>query len=284
MNDEKQEAILEIKNLSFSYDGIQKALDDISVSIYSGERIAVLGANGAGKSTFFLHLNGVRQGEKGEIFLNGQLINSKRKRKQLQQKVGIVFQDADSQIIGTTVKSEIAFGPMNMGLAKEDVERYTFDAVNQMHLEAYLDRPPHYLSGGEKKRVGIADILAMKPQIIVFDEPTAALDPASADALEEILGELEKEGKTILLSTHDVNFAYRFARRALVFCDGKLIADDTPENLFKDTALLAKTHLKKPFIIEMYEMLCRKGVIKADYAPKTLEELETKMKRREDIL
>lgn len=268
------ETKIEVKHLSFSYDGVRKALDDVSVCIGSGERIAVLGANGAGKSTFFLHLNGVRKPDKGEIYLNGQLIDSKKKYRLLQQNVGIVFQDVDNQFIGATVKAEIAFGPMNMKLSKEETESYTMDAVRQMELESYVERPPHHLSGGEKKRVGIADALAMKPGIIVFDEPTAALDPVSADMLEETLQELKAEGKTVLISTHDVDFAYRFAERVLVFCDGRLIADDTPEAIFSNEELMVKTHLRKPFMIEVYELLRRRNIIGSSKVPKNLVDLE----------
>ena len=268
-----KEKILELKNISFSYDGGEKAIDDVSVSIYAGERIAVLGANGAGKSTFFLHLNGVRQCNSGSIILDGEVIDNKKKRKLLQQNIGIVFQDTDSQLIASTVKAEVAFGPMNMELSKDQVEKYTMDAIEEMKLLDYIERPPHYLSGGEKKRVGIADILAMKPRIIVFDEPTAARDPISAQMLEETLELMENEAKTILLSTHDVDFAYRFAQRVLVFCDGKIIADDTPEKIFDDEELLRRTNLKKPVILETYELLLEKGLIKKEIVPKTLDQL-----------
>lgn len=269
-----KETILEIKQLSFSYEDGKKALDGVSVSIHAGEKIAVLGANGAGKSTFFLHLNGVRKSDSGEIYLDGEKITSKKQRKKLQENVGIVFQDTDSQLIASTVKAEVAFGPMNMGLTREQVEEYTMDAIRQMELLSYVDRPPHYLSGGEKKRVGIADILAMKPRIIVFDEPTASLDPINAQMLEDTLGNLEKEGKTILLSTHDVDFAYRFAERVLVFCNGKIIADDVPEHIFADNGLLKATNLKKPVMMETYELLKSRNLIRKEGTPKSLRELE----------
>lgn len=268
-----REKILEVKHLGFSYDGKTQALSDVSVSIYQGERIAVLGANGAGKSTFFLHLNGVRQGSTGTIFLDGEAVESKKQRKKLQQNVGIVFQDADSQMIASTVKAEVAFGPMNMGISKTEVEKNTMDAITQMKLLDYVDRPPHYLSGGEKKRVGIADILAMKPRIIVFDEPTAALDPASAKMLEDTLSLLEQEGKTILLSTHDVDFAYRFAKRILVFYQGTILADDTPRRIFQNEELLQKTNLKKPVILTVYELLKERGLVTGGEIPKNVEEL-----------
>lgn len=268
-----KEKVLEVKHLSFSYDGKKQALADVSVSIYPGERIAVLGANGAGKSTFFLHLNGVRQGNAGTILLDGEAIESKKQRKKLQQNVGIVFQDADSQLIASTVKAEVAFGPMNMGISKEEVENNTMDAITQMKLLDYVDRPPHYLSGGEKKRVGIADILAMKPRIIVFDEPTAALDPASSQMLEDTLSVLEQEGKTILLSTHDVDFAYRFAQRVIVFHEGTILADDVPERIFQDEELLKKANLKKPLMLQVYELLQKRGIVSGNTVPQNIEQL-----------
>lgn len=267
--------ILEVRNLTFSYEKGKNALEDINVSIGEGEKIAVLGANGAGKSTFFLHLNGVRKSDRGEIFIDNKPVDSKKMFRELQKNVGIVFQDTDSQIIASTVRSEIAFGPINMKLSKEDVERYTDDAISQMKLEKYVERPPHYLSSGEKKRVGIADILAMKPRIIVFDEPTASLDPYSAAMLEEVLEELEKEGKTIMLSTHDVDFAYRFAERILVFYNGKLIADDIPEVIFSNEELLKKTNLKKPAIMEFCELLQNKNILPFNIEmPRNIQQLK----------
>lgn len=267
--------ILETKDLSFSYEEGRMALNHLSVEIYEKEKIAVLGANGAGKSTFFLNLNGVREPEEGEIFLYGERID-KKSRRELIKNVGIVFQDADSQIIASTVKAEVAFGPLNMKLPRQEVEERTTGAMERLDLQAYAERPPHYLSGGEKKRVSIADILAMDSPIIIFDEPTASLDPVNADMLEKILEELEQEGKTILLSTHDVDFAYRFADRALVFCEGKLIADGKPKDILRDEEILKRANLKKPVLIEVYEMLKRKKLLQGEeeHYPRTLAEIE----------
>lgn len=278
--------IIETRNLTFSYEEGKTALDHVTVDIYEKEKIAVLGANGAGKSTFFLNLNGVREPEEGDIFLYGKRME-KKNRNELIQNVGIVFQDADSQIIASTVKAEVAFGPLNMRLPRSEVEERTMRAIERLGLQSYTERPPHYLSGGEKKRVSIADILAMDSPIIIFDEPTASLDPANADMLEKILEELEQDGKTILLSTHDVDFAYRFARRALVFCEGRLIADGKPEEIFADGEVLKKANLKKPLLMQIYEMLKDKKILKdenisdsktlqdgGERLPKTLTELE----------
>lgn len=270
--------LLQVKDLTFSYEEGIYALDHVSVSIGEHEKIAVLGANGAGKSTFFLNLNGVRKPEAGDIFLHGEKIG-KKEGNRLRKAVGIVFQDADSQIIASTVKGEVAFGPLNMGLPAGEVERRTVNALKRLELQEYADRPPHYLSGGEKKRVSIADILAMESEIIIFDEPTASLDPAHARMLEKILEELKQEGKTILLSTHDVDFAYRFADRVLIFGQGKIIADGKPKEIFTDEEILNTANLKKPLMMEFYELLVKKNLIDSrSECPVALSELERLLK------
>lgn len=275
------ETILETQNLSFSY-GDTPVLKNINVSIRKGERIAVLGANGAGKSTFFLNLNGVRIPDQGAVYYHGVKIE-KKNLNTLRQNVGIVFQDADHQIVASTVKAEIAFGPMNMHLERAEVEKRVEDAVSQMKLQDYVNRPPHYLSGGEKKKVSIADILAMHSEIIIFDEPTASLDPATAQMLEEVLNRLEQEGKTILLSTHDIDFAYRFADRVLVFQEGELIGDDVPEKIFHQTELLQRTHLKKPVLMEVWEILQEHGKMTEEGRKKQTDtEKQTDTKKDED--
>lgn len=266
------ERLLEIKKISFFYEQGKPALKDVSLSIDKGERIAVLGANGAGKSTFFLTINGVRVPQEGKIFYRGEEIG-KKNRKVLAEHIGIVFQEADNQIIGSTVKSEVAFGPINQGLSIKKVEEQTIGAMREMGIEEWGDRPPHYLSGGEKKRVTIADILAMMPEIIVFDEPTASLDPVNVDMFEQVAMRLSKEGKTILVSTHNVDFAYRFAERILVFAEGQLLADGNSNDIFSNQGLLQKNHLKKPIILEIYELLRRKGKLASGIMPKTLVEL-----------
>ncbi len=269
-----KEEILKVSGLSFAYDKSRRALEDINVSIFQKEKIAVLGANGAGKSTFFLNLNGVREPECGEIRYRGEIMG-KKNRSQLRRHVGIIFQDPDSQIIATTVKAEVAFGPMNMKLEREEVEKRTMGAIREMNLEDYIMRPPHYLSGGEKKRVSIADILAMDCDIMIFDEPTASLDPVNAQMLEEVLNKMEQEGRTILLSTHDVDFAYRFAERVLVFSKGRLIGDGTPQEIFQKEDLLKEANLKKPVYLELYELLRKKGKVKeSPVYPKQLAELD----------
>lgn len=262
-----KETIIEIKNLKYAYTSDKPALRGIDVTIGKGERIAVIGSNGAGKSTFFLNLNGVLTPDSGEIYFKGQkLTRDKKDLNTLRKSIGIVFQDADNQIIASTVMGEVSFGPMNLKLPREEVVRRVDEALEYMNITDFKDRPPHYLSGGEKKRITIADIIAMHSEVIVFDEPTAALDPLNAEMLEEVLEKLAAQEKTMLISTHDVDFAYRWAERALVFCDGQIIADAPPVEIFNDAEILRRANLKKPMMLEVYNAMVAKGMLPEDQA------------------
>lgn len=262
-----KETIIEIKNLKYAYTSDKPALRGIDVTIGKGERIAVIGSNGAGKSTFFLNLNGVLTPDSGEIYFKGQkLTRDKKDLNTLRKSIGIVFQDADNQIIASTVMGEVSFGPMNLKLPREEVVRRVDEALEYMNITDFKDRPPHYLSGGEKKRITIADIIAMHSEVIVFDEPTAALDPLNAEMLEEVLEKLSTQEKTMLISTHDVDFAYRWAERALVFCDGQIIADAPPAEIFNDAEILRRANLKKPMMLEVYNAMVAKGILPDDQA------------------
>lgn len=268
------EPILQAEGLSFAYEGGRHVLEDLSFAVRPGERVAVLGGNGAGKSTFFLCLNGVLSPHHGEIRLHGEPV-TKSSLNALRAKVGMVFQNADDQIIAPTVLAEISFGPMNLRLPRDEVKRRVNDAIAFMGLEDFRARPPHYLSGGEKKRVAIADILAMEPEVILFDEPQAALDPEGAALLEGVLDDLHAAGKTLLISTHDMDFAYRWADRIVVFCAGEIIADGAPDAVFGDSAVLSRAGLRRPVLFEVAASLRRAGVLAADApAPRTPAELD----------
>lgn len=267
-----KKTLLEVKDLHFTYDE-KEVLKGINISIYEGEKIAVMGCNGAGKSTFFLNLNGVLKSETGEIFIEGKRV-SKKEINILRRKVGFVFQDSDSQIIASNVRAEISFGPINMGFKRDEVIKRVDKAVEYMDLKNMENRAPHYLSGGEKKRVCIADILAMESEILIFDEPMASLDPINSQNVEEVLGNLHKDGKTLLIATHDVDFAYRFADRIAVFADGEIIADGKPDEIFNRSDILEKANLKKPAVMTIWEALEKTGVADKDQCcPKTPDEV-----------
>lgn len=252
--------VLQAKNLRFCYDSGAPALDGVSLDVYPGERIAVLGPNGAGKSTFFLCLNGVLTPESGQILLDGKPADRKA-RKTLCERVGIVFQNADDQIIASTVAAEVSFGPMNLRLPRQEVARRVDHALDYMDLQAFRARPPHDLSGGEKKRVSIADILAMESEIILLDEPAASLDPAGEERLGRVLARLSDEGRTLLISTHDMDFAFRWATRAVVFSAGRILADGTPQAVLADETVLRQAHLRRPLLAEVFEALRARNLV-----------------------
>ncbi len=260
------EVILKAENLHYSYTKEHEVLKGVSLNIHRGERLAVLGANGSGKSTFFLNINGVLRPESGAVYYRDKLIN-KSSIKELRKNVGIVFQDADNQIIASTVRAEVSFGPMNLGLSKEEVTKRVLDSLNYMNISHLIDRPPHYLSGGEKKRVSIADIIAMDSEIIIFDEPTASLDPQNISIFEEVLDKMSAEQRTLVISTHDLEFAFRWADRIVVFSSGSIIADSDPISVLSDNEVLKKANLKKPILLEVFETLVENSVFRESTKP-----------------
>ena len=276
MKDKIKETILQIKGLYYSYTNEKDTLNNINIDIYKGEKMAVLGSNGAGKSTFFLNINGVLKPKSGEIIYKGKMI-TKRDLNELRKNVGIVFQDADNQIIASTVLAEVSFGPMNLKLPKDEVIKRVDEALRYMNISEFKHRPPHYLSGGEKKRVSIADIIAMKSEVIIFDAPPASLDPLNAEMLEEVLNKLSSENKTMIISTHDVDFAYRWADRIVVFSDGMIIGDGTPLEIFSSEEILKNANLKRPVMLDVYETLLKSNVLKGDEIsyPKNIDEFKT---------
>lgn len=279
MTTKNEQTILQVKNLHFRYNDEKETLRGINLDIYEGEKIAVLGSNGAGKSTFFLNINGVLKSSEGEIIYRGKKID-KKSLNELRKNVGIVFQDADNQIIASTVEAEVSFGPMNLKLPREEVIARVDKALAYMNISDFKKRAPHYLSGGEKKRVSIADIIAMESEVIIFDEPTAALDPLNAAMLEEVLGKMSDEGRTMLISTHDVDFAYRWADRAIVFSNGQIIADDTPINIFSQENILEQASLKHPTMFDVYRIMEEKKMIPADsICPRNIHEFRTMLEK-----
>lgn len=269
-----KELLMELKEVSHYYSKENKVLNKVSFKINKGEQICVVGANGAGKSTMFLHLNGILRPDKGKIYYRGNEIKyNKKDLINLRKNVGIVFQEADNQIIASTVLSEVSFGPINLKLPKVEVIKRVDEALEYMNITELKDKSPHYLSGGEKKKVSIADIISMKPEIIMFDEPTASLDPINIKNFENVLKKMESEGLTILISTHDVDFAYKWAKRVIVFDEGSIIKDDVPISVFKDDLTLKRANLKKPILLEVYESLIRNKFIKDNNNfPKSIDE------------
>ncbi len=273
-----EEILLQAEGLCYSYGQGKEVLRDINITVRKGEKIVVLGSNGAGKSTCFLNLNGVYRPDSGRILYRGKEIG-KKDLNELRKNVGIVFQDADNQIIASTVFAEVSFGPMNLKLPREEVKKRVEDALEYMNLGSMRDRPPHYLSGGEKKRVSIADIIAMESEVVIFDEPTASLDPVNVEMLEGVLDKMNEMGKTLLISTHDVDFAYRFADRAVIFAGGSIIADGPVREVFEDDEVLNQANLKRPVLFEVYNSLVSHHILEVGGdPPRDAGELEMLLK------
>jgi cobalt/nickel transport system ATP-binding protein len=211
--------------------------------VEAGERVALLGPNGAGKTTFALHLNGVLELQQGTIEVNGMALNDESLR-EIRRRVGMVFQNADDQLFMPTVREDVAFGPANLGLDKKEQAARVAEALAAVDASEFLDRTPHHLSGGEKRRVAIATVLAMHPDVLVLDEPTSGLDPAGRRELTNLLKSLDL---TQLIITHDLPLALELCPRAVIISGGRVVADGPTEQLLADTALLAQHRLELPF-------------------------------------
>ena len=266
--------ILQVKNLSYSYNDGHKALNNVSLEIEKGDMVCLLGKNGAGKSTLFLHFNGIFEPNEGEIFIEDKLLKyDKKSLMDVRQKVGIVFQNPDDQLFASTVEEDVAFGPLNIGLSQEETEKRVNDSLKIVGMEGFNKKAPHHLSGGQKKRVAIAGILAMKPDIMVLDEPTSGLDPMGASKILKLLKDLNKEGMTILISTHDVDFVPIYSNKVFIMDEGEIIKKGSPKEVFNDLEVIRGSDLRLPKITHLFEVLDKEDNIdfNGDY-PLTISE------------
>ncbi|MCQ2972752.1 MAG: ATP-binding cassette domain-containing protein [archaeon] len=249
------------KNLSFKYPDGTLALNNINLSIKQGEKVAIMGPNGAGKSTLFSHFNGLKEPTSGQVLVDGVPISyNKKDLLKIRQKVGIVFQNPNDQLFAPTVKEDIAFGPMNLGLDYAEVENRVKEALNMVGMSEFENKTPHHLSGGQQKRVIIAGIVAMRPEIMILDEPTAGLDPHGVIQVLDILENLNKEGMSIVISSHDVEIITEFADRIILLNHGEIIATGTVEDIFSDHELLKEACLRPPKTIELMIKLKKAGI------------------------
>lgn len=248
--------IIETENISYVYPDGTKALEDVDFKAKKGEIVALLGPNGAGKSTLFLHFNGILKPTSGSVKLDGEPLGYQKKDLlKVRQKVGIVFQNPDDQLFAPTVMEDVSFGPLNIDLPEDEVKMRVKDALKRVGMEGYEKKPPHHLSGGQKKRVAIAGILAMKPQIMVLDEPTSGLDPKGASQIMQLLYQLNKEGITIVISTHDVDLVPLYAYSVYIISKGKIIKEGNPHDVFTDVKTIREANLRLPRIAHLMEIL-----------------------------
>lgn len=242
--------ILEIEGLSYTYPDQTKALEDISLSIAPHQRVALLGANGSGKSTLIQHLNGLLLPQRGSITVKGIPV-TKAHLPQIRKTVGIVFDHPDEQLFSTSVYEDVAFGPRNLGLTEAQVKERVERVLSLIAIEDLRDRPPYNLSLGQKKKVAIAGVLAMEPEIMVFDEPFSGLDPASLKGFMALLDQLHALGHTILIATHDVDLIYSWAESCIILQGGKILTQG-PITLLEDSNLMETASLSIPTLVEIF--------------------------------
>ncbi|MDD2360642.1 MAG: ATP-binding cassette domain-containing protein, partial [Syntrophaceticus schinkii] len=274
-------AAIETRCLEFSYVDGTKALVEMNIAIPAGKRVAFLGPNGAGKTTLFLHFNGLIKPDQGKVYVAGQEVRYDRASLlEVRKKVGIVFQDPDTQLFSSSVRQEISFGPLNLGLSKDVTEKLVRQAMEDTGIVNLQDKPTHFLSYGQKKRVAIADILAMQPEVLICDEPTAWLDVKHARHVMEILTRCNGRGVTVIISTHDVEMAYSWADYIFVMKDGRVIGEGAPLEIFDDAELLKDAELARPLLYVLSGELVAKGCCDEGAPAKSVQEL---MKRIRDL-
>jgi len=238
--------IVQVEDLNHTYPDGTKAVKGISFRIHHGESVAVVGANGAGKSTLLLHLNGYLTPQSGTVRI-GDFPLTKATVRDIRRTVGMIFQDADDQLFMPTVYDDVAFGPLNLGLPPDEVELRVREALARTGVEHLRDRPPYKLSGGEKRAVAIATVLAMSPDILVMDEPSANLDPKARRTLIALLASFHH---TKIIATHDLDLVLDLCERTIVLKDGQVTADGPTTTILQDMELLAASHLEKPLRLQ----------------------------------
>lgn len=275
-----RDIILEARNLSYSYeDSSSPALNGLSLSIARGSKIAVMGANGSGKSTFFLCCNGILKPDQGELLFKGQPVSySKKNLLELRSKVGIVFQNPDTQLFCASVYQEISFGPLNLGIPEKEAAEAVENIIETLEITDFRHRPAHALSGGQKKQVALADILVMKPEIMILDEPFAALDPVHTRIIRQQIDKMCTSGMTVLLATHNTDYALEWADEVILLKNGRVLSQDRPDKVLTDEKLLKETNLELPSVIRLHKFLCSRGIADPSLpVPRNMDELEKEL-------
>jgi len=234
---------LKVRDLAFAYPDGHQALFGVNLTVQQGERVALLGPNGAGKTTLILHLNGILTAGRGTVTVAGMEVSAKNLL-EIRRRVGIVFQNPDDQLFMPSVREDVAFGPANLGIRGDELEERVRLALDRVGMLDYIDRPPHHLSFGQRRRVSVSTVLAMEPEILVLDEPSSNLDPASRRELADILLDLDL---TTLMITHDLPYALELCPRALILDDGVIVANGSTHDLLCDAQLMSSHRLELPF-------------------------------------
>ena len=276
MKSNAQPPLLEFEQVGFCYPDAAVGLERCSLVIRRGSRNALIGANGAGKTTLFQHANGLLRPQSGEIRYAGKAIDySRAGLRALRSEVGLVFQNPDQQLFSASVQEDVSFGPLNLGLDMPTVRQRVTAALHAVGMAAFAGRPVHNLSFGQKKRVCIAGVLAMEPQLLILDEPMAGLDQAMRQELLDVFDHLHAQGITLLLATHDMDFAYRWADQIHLMAGGRCTVTLDAEALAEHTEALTEACLPVPGVIELQRHLAARGLIPVNSTPRTSGELIT---------
>jgi cobalt/nickel transport system ATP-binding protein len=272
---DKERELIHVDCASHVYPDGSVGIHEMCFYVQKNEIVALCGPNGSGKSTLIEHLNGLLTPSKGNIAVNGKLIST-GDHTDLWREVGVVFQQSDDQLFAPTVLDDVMFGPLNMGMSREEALSAATGALEAVGAADLVQKLPNYLSGGQKRLISIAGILAMKPLIIAMDEPTSDLDPVHSGMIEDLIRELKQRyGISVVLATHDLDLAARVADRVCLVRKGSVYAEGTPAEIFYDEELLHETGLLPPQIVTIYRAYCQMQGIPADQHPINLEEMMT---------
>ncbi len=247
------EYILEFLDIHYTYPGsFQPALNGLNLRIPARKKTALIGQNGCGKTTLFLLANGLFKPQRGKVYYQGQpLVYNRRNLMELRQKVGLVFQNPEQQLVASTVEEDISYGLCNLGLPDKEITQRVAQALSQFGLTEFAAKPVHHLSLGQKKRVSLADVMVLQPELLLLDEPTAYLDQLYTRQLIATLKDIDAGGTTILMATHDLNLVYRWADWIIVLDQGRLVLEGKPEDVFSQREMLEELHLGVPLIFDL---------------------------------
>lgn len=264
-----EDIIIETRDVHYSYEeGGQPSLDGVSLKIKRGKKVAFIGANGSGKSTFFMCCNGIYRPDRGAVLVAGQPIDYSRKGlTAVRRRVGLVFQDPDNQLFSASVYQEISFGPMNLGMPEDEVRKEIERVMDYLEITPFRERPAHALSGGQKKQVTIADVLVMHPDVIILDEPASALDAKHTKLMNQIVDKLAREGITIMMATHDMDYALEWADEIVLMHEGKVLLQADPVTVCESREALAMTNQEEPAVLKLFRRLVERGVLEEGLRP-----------------
>ena len=266
---ESQDKIVSVRDLKYTYDGGVQALAGISLDIRQGEYVAIVGGNGSGKTTLAKNIIGLLRPTSGTISIHGKRVVD-QKVATIAHLVGYAFQNPDHQLFCSTVMEEVAFGPRNLGYSQDELERRANHALEAMDLLEVRDRPPFSLTLSRRRRVSIASVIAMDPQVLILDEPTTGLDMRESDDLMASIAKLNIEGRTIVLITHDMKLVAKYARRVVVMSEGKIVLDADPAGVFSDLDALLRSKLVPPPVVRLAYRLSSFGVPRDVLSPEEL--------------